>query len=124
MLLTYGLNRLVENRVATERLVSVMDDWLREDREDPSVVFKPGLWRRLAAAHESREIDDRGILGSLLQATGLSDRLSTGPATALRTAMESLSGSTAAHADPAAPAAAAGKSAPAPRPPPPPGGRP
>ena len=111
VLLTYGLNRLVENRVATERLVSVMDDWLREDREDPSVVFKPGLWRRLAAAHESREIDDRGILGSLLQATGLSDRLSTGPATALRTAMESLSGSTAADADPAAAAAAAVKSA-------------
>ncbi len=109
VLLTYGLNRLVENRVATERLVAAMDDWLRQDREEPAVVFKPGLWRRLSAAHASREIDDDGILGSLLSALGLSDRLSTGPATALREAMEGLASGAA--ADPAERAAAAVKAA-------------
>jgi hypothetical protein len=105
VLLTYGLNRLVENRVATERLVAAMDDWLRRDTGNPAVVFKPGLWRRLSAAHASREIDDGGILGSLLQALGLVDRLSTGPATTLRESMDALAGGRA--EDPAGAAAEA-----------------
>lgn len=49
------------------------------------------------------------LLGSLLSALGLSDRLSTGPATALREAMEGLASGAA--ADPAERAAAAVKAA-------------
>jgi len=104
VVLDYALNRLVQDRVATERLVAVLDEWLREDRGDPAVVFKPGLWRRLAAARASREVDDGGILASLLEALGLSDRLSAGPAADLRERMEAL----AAGRDPDPPAAAAG----------------
>ncbi len=108
-LLTYCLNRLVENRVASDRVVSVMDEWLREDREVPDVPFKPALWRRLAAARASGDVDDNGILGSLLESLGLADRLSAGPATNLRDGLDALSGGTA--ADPRAAAAAAVKAA-------------
>lgn len=90
VVLDYALQRLVQDRVATERLVSLLDGWLREDRGDPGVVFKPELWRRLAAARKSREVDDGGILSSLLDALGLSDGLSAGPATTLRARMEAL----------------------------------
>jgi hypothetical protein len=109
VLLTYCLNRLVENRVASDRVVSAADDWLREDRTALDVPYKPALWRRLAAAHVSGEVDDNGILGSLLSALGLSDRLSTGPATALRDRIETVAGGAA--PDPRAEAAAAVKSA-------------
>lgn len=106
VLLTYSLNRLVENRVASDRVVSLMDDWLREDREDAGAAFQPGLWRRLSKARGSREIDDGGILGSLLDALGLSDRLAAGPAAVLRDRLEALSAGSAPD-----PSAAAGEAA-------------
>jgi hypothetical protein len=108
VLLTYALNRLVENRVGADRLVAVTDDWLREDGGQ-GAALKPALWRRLAAAHDSREIDDSGILGSLLDALGLSDRLATGPSATLRERLEALSSGTA--QDPKAAAGAAVRAA-------------
>ena len=95
VLLTYALNRLVENGVASERVVGITDAWLRDDDGPAMPVFKPALWRRLAAAHSSREIDDAGILGSLLTAAGLADRLGAGPATVLRDRVDALAAGTA-----------------------------
>jgi hypothetical protein len=109
VLLTYCWNRLLDNRVAADRVVALSDEWLREDHDDPQVVFKPALWRRLAGAHASRDIDDTGILGSLLGGVGLSDRLATGPSPALRDRLESLSSARAEN--PAEAAAAAVKAA-------------
>ena len=109
VLLTYCLNRLVEPRVAADRVVSITDDWLRADSESPEVPYKPALWRRLAAARESREVDDDGIVGSLLRALGLTDRLAEGPAAVLRDRLDALAGGSA--PDPAAAAAEAVKAA-------------
>jgi hypothetical protein len=95
VLLTYCLNRLVENRVASDRIVSLTDDWLREDAGDPDVPYKPALWRRLSSAAASRDIEDNGILGSLLTALGLADRLAEGPAEVLRARLDALAGATA-----------------------------
>lgn len=92
VLLTYCLNRLVENRVASDRVVAAMDDWLREDTGAPEVPFKPALWRRLDGARASGEVEDNGILGSLLSALGLSDRLAAGPALALRDRLDAVVG--------------------------------
>jgi hypothetical protein len=108
-LLTYCLNRLVENRVASDRVVSLMDEWLREDREAPDVPFKPAFWRRLASARATGDVDDNGILGSLLASLGLADRIAAGPGANLRDGLDALSGGTA--PDPRAAAAAAVRAA-------------
>ncbi len=109
VLLTYALNRLVENRVGADRIVSLTDEWLREDADPAGPALKPALWRRLAAAHASRQIDDTGILGSLLEGLGLSDRLAAGPATVLRERLDALAAGAA--PDPRAAAAEAVKAA-------------
>ncbi len=87
---TYVWNRLLDNKVAAERAAALIDEWLRSDDGDPAVVFKPDLWRRLARARATREIDDPNILGALLEALGIADRLATGPATTLRESLTTL----------------------------------
>ncbi len=106
VLLTYCMNRIVENRVASDRIVSLTDDWLRADRGSTDVPWKPELWRLLAGAQASREVEDDGILGSLLRALGLSDRLAAGPAAVLRERLDALAGGSAED-----PRAAAGEAA-------------
>jgi hypothetical protein len=90
---TYVWNRLLENKVATERTVAIMDAWMREN-EAADTVFPTDLWRRLSQAHASREIDDGSILGALLEALGLTDRLHEGPTPALRDHLVALSSGT------------------------------
>jgi hypothetical protein len=109
VLLTYACNRLVENRVAADRVVSHADAWLRDEGGDAEPALGAGLWRRLAAARASRDVVDEGILGSLLDALGLADTLASGPGAALRDGMDALAGGSA--PDAAATSAAAVRSA-------------
>jgi hypothetical protein len=102
---TYAWNRLLEDRVAADRVASFVDEFLRTDPE-PEPVFKPALWRALAAAGAG---GDGGILGALLDAMGLADRLASGPATDLRARLHALA--TGESADPRADAAGAVRAA-------------
>jgi hypothetical protein len=88
---TYVWNRLLDNRVASERTVSLMDDWLRQDvPPEGAAVFRPELWRLLSRAHASGAIEDRQILGALLESLGLADRLAAEESRKLHASLDTL----------------------------------
>ncbi len=109
IVLTQVLNRIPTNRAASERVVALLDEGLRQEGEDPAVVFPPSLWRRVTTAYRAREFQDDEVLGAMVETLDLTDRLSAGPATRLREDLASLS--TGEATDPAARAASAVKAA-------------
>ena len=67
----YVYNRLA-SPVATERILALFDDFLRNDHEDLSVVFKDELYRRVIEAYEGGRIYDQEIL-QVLKDRGIVD---------------------------------------------------
>jgi hypothetical protein len=71
----YVYNRLA-SPVATERILAIFDDFLRNDHESLSVVFKEDLYRRVIEAYENGRIYDQEILQVLIEILSISYRIS------------------------------------------------
>jgi len=70
----YVFNRLA-SPVATERILSIVTEFLRTDHENLSIVFKKELYRRVIKAYTDGRIFDQEILQVLIEILEISFRI-------------------------------------------------